>query len=128
MNWYKPKRKLTEEDFQKIQNELHITFPEDFKHLMAPIHGARLRTAYVRVDGVGKVSYDRNIPLIQGEVANIYDIYGLIGNLIPIAGTGFGDYFCYDPDTWKIVLYMHETNNVISVCDSFEELLNMISF
>ncbi len=126
MNWYKPKRKLTEEDFQIINRELHISFPEDFKCLMAVIHGARLKYAHVHVNGIGDISYDRNIPLTKDEIANIYDIYGLLGRYVPISETGFGDYFCYDPDTWSIILYLHETGSIADVCDSFEELLSLI--
>jgi len=47
--------------------------------------------------------------------------------LFPFGSVGNGDYFCFDLEKNIVVLRMHETEEVVPVCDTFTQLLEKIT-
>ena len=100
------------------------------KSKIAPINGGALRNAYIRLPKLGEVAFSRNVPLHKEARAGIYDLIGLFNDgpvkLFPFTSVGNGDYFCFDLTTNTVVLYLHEIDKTIYVCDSFSQLLSML--
>ena len=130
MDWLDKKRDLTTEDLIQVEREFNINLPDNYKDNIKGINGGALVSAYVLVDGVGKVSYSRNVPLNKEAKANIFEIgkYVLKDEKIffPIAGDGFGNYFCLNLKENTIVFWEHESDKVVYVCDTFTQLLSKI--
>ena len=130
MKWLDKKRYLTAEDFTVVEKVFNICLPADYKEIVKEINGGALPSAYVLIDGVGEVSYSRNVPLNKESKANIFDIGKYIMNnengLFPISGDGFGNYFCLNFRNNTVVYWDHETDESFYVCDTFTELLTKI--
>ena len=130
MKWLSVKKPLTLNDIEKIERDLSVCLPVDYKRLIGPINGGALKDAYVNVPGLGSVPYSRNVSLSKDSPANIYLLLPAVNDkairYFPFAGVGNGDYFCFDLLNDCVVLRMHETIRVFPVCRSFSELINHI--
>lgn len=130
MKWLSVKRPLTISDIEQVEHDLSICFPLDYKNKIGPINGGALKDAYVKVSGVGNVPYARNVSLSKDAPASIYSLLSALNEtkttLLPIAGVGNGDYFCFDLRNNTVVFWMHETGSVFFVCDTFTQLLDRI--
>ena len=47
-------------------------------------------------------------------------------DLVPFASDPFGNFICYDDSRGDIVLWLHETNRMEKISDSFTNFLNML--
>lgn len=130
LKWLSIKKTLTQYDVEKIERELQVSLPADYKQMIGPINGGALRGAYVNVPGLGRVPYSRIVSLCKDSPANIFRLLPAINDntirYFPFAGVGNGDYFCFDLSNNSIVLRMHETNQIFPVCQSFGELIDRI--
>ena len=128
MNWSGIRVPLCRYDIDVLEKDLSITLPEDYKSQIGPLNGGALRDAYIKLPKLGTISYSRNVSLHRGAKAGIYDLVGIFNGdsikLFPFASVGNGDYFCFDLETNKVVLYLHELQSTRYVCDSFTQLLN----
>lgn len=131
MNWLSVRVPLSRYDIDILEKDLKITLPEDYKSQIGPLNGGALRDAYIKLPRLGKIPYSRNVSLHRGAKAGIYDLVGIFNGdsikLFPFAGVGNGDYFCFDLDARAVVLYLHETQSTIYVCDSFTQLLDRLA-
>lgn len=132
MKWLSVKRPLSISDIEQVERDLGIRFPSDYKKTIGAINGGALKDAYVKVPKVGTVPYTRNVSLSKEALASIYSVLPALNKseitLLPFAGVGNGDYFCFDLQNDSVVFWMHETNKVFSVCDTFTQLLDSIIF
>ena len=128
MNWLSVRVPLNQSDVNRLEKELKIKLPKDYKEQIGPINGGALRNAYIELPRFGKVPYSRNVALHMGAKAGIYELFPIFIFekivLFPFASVGNGDYFCFDLETNKVVLYLHELQSTRYVCDSFTQLLN----
>ena len=132
MNWLRIRTPLTSTDIMNVEKDFSISLPADYKSQIASINGGALRNAYIRLPKLGEVSYSRNVSLHKEAQTGIYKLIGIFNDgpvkLFPFASVGNGDYFCFDLATNTVVLYLHEIDKTIYVCDSFTQLLsNLIS-
>ena len=130
MNWLSIRTPLTHADVIKVEKDFSISLPADYKSQIASINGGALRNAYIRLPKLGEVAFSRNVPLHKKARAGIYDLIGLFNDgpvkLFPFASVGNGDYFCFDLATNTVVLYLHEIDKTIYVCNSFTQLLSLL--
>lgn len=130
MEWLSIRKPVSLQEIEQVEKELHVTLPEDYKTAIGPINGGALRNAYVEHPQLGRIAYSRNVSLSKEAPANIYFLFELLKeqkfNLFPFAGVGNGDYFCFDLKKQTVVLYEHETDKIIEVCKTFNDLLDMI--
>ena len=130
MNWLRIRTPLTSTDIMNVEKDFSISLPADYKSKIAPINGGALRNAYIRLPKLGEVSYSRNVSLHKEAQAGIYKLIGIFNDgpvkLFPFASVGNGDYFCFNLTTNTVVLYLHEIDKTIYVCDSFSQLLSML--
>ena len=130
MNWLSIRTPLTLADIMKVEKDLNISLPADYKSQIAPINGGALRNAYIRLPKLEDVPYSRNVSLHKDAQAGIYDLIDIFNDgsvkLFPFASVGNGDYFCFDLTTNTVVLYLHEIGKTIYVCDSFSQLLSKL--
>ena len=130
MNWLSIRTPLTSTDIMNVEKDFSISLPADYKSQIASINGGALRNAYIRLPKLGEVSYSRNVSLHKDAQASIYKLIGIFNDgpvkLFPFASVGNGDYFCFDLTTNTVVLYLHEIDKTIYVCDSFSQLLSML--
>lgn len=128
MNWLSVRVPLSQSEVNSLEKELKINLPKDYKEQIGPINGGALRNAYIELHRFGKVPYSRNVALHKGAKAGIYELFPIFNCeeivLFPFASVGNGDYFCFDLETNKVVLYLHEFQSTRYVCDSFTQLLN----
>lgn len=130
MKWLSVRRPMTISDIEQVERDLSIRFPSDYKETIGAINGGALKDSYVEVPGVGSVPYTRNVSLSKDAPASIYSLLPALNKgvttLFPFAGVGNGDYFCFDLQNNTVILWMHETDDIFSVCDTFTQLLDHI--
>ena len=131
MEWLSVRKPLSVEDVIAVEKELEINLPIDYVEQIGPLNGGALRDAVVFVPGTGNVSYSRNVSLHKNPVLSVYDLVEAFNTahirLFPFGSVGNGDYFCFDLEKNKVVLRMHETEEIVPVCDTFTQLLEKIT-
>ena len=131
MKWFSVRNPLTQDDVVRIEKDLGVIFPEDYKKMIGPINGGALRNAYIEHPNEGHIAYSRNVPLNRESRGNIFVLFEALQEenlqLIPFGSVGNGDYFCFDPtNNDVVVLWEHESGDYINVCNSFSQLMGML--
>lgn len=128
LKWMSVRNKLSYENVIKVEQELKTDLPKDYLKLIGEINGGALKDSFVHIKKLGNISYSRNVSLDKNDRGNIFllfDSFQLL-NLFPFASVGNGDYFCFDLSDSKVVLWRHELNDTLPICESFTELMKMI--
>ena len=122
---------LDNADLDRVEQELGIVLPDDYKTQIASINGGALPDAYTQVEPLGEIPYCRNVPLRREVRGNIYDLIECFNDgtvtLFPFGSVGNGDYFCFDLTSNSVVLYLHEVQSTTPVCDTFTQLLDRLT-
>lgn len=129
MNWVSIRNPLSLEEIENVEKDLKIMLPSDYKELIGAINGGALKNACVTCE-YGEIPYSRNVSLSPTAKSNIYQLFGCVmgsEQYFPFASVGNGDYFCFDLKKKKVVLWEHEMENIVSICETFTDLLEMIS-
>lgn len=130
MKWLNIKRPITKSYIDHVESQLKISLPYDYKEKIGPINGGALRDAYITVAGMGDVPYSRNVSLHSSSPGNIFDLIEAMNEdditLFPFGSVGNGDYFCFDFESNRVVLWQHETHQLIHICQTFTQLLENI--
>ena len=70
------------------------------------------------------------LSLNYGDVENIWDAYKCMQqedrDLIPFANDPGGNFICFNKDSGEIYLWLHETDTVEYVAESFEDFLGKL--
>ena len=130
MNNWKRVSKLTTEEIAYLCAKHSVALPEDYRLSIGEINEGGLISAHVYVQGIGNVSYSRNISLSDGKRGNAFSLFDVLDEgkrkYFPFGDVGNGDYFCFDINNHRVVLYCHEKQETFFVCNTFTELLEMI--
>lgn len=129
MGLFSSTKKSSLKDIEKIEKEFNISLPEEYKNQILDLLDVDYSGSYVSVPKLGKVTYRENLSLNKKSKYSIYDIYGAAitdARYFPFAETEFGDFYCIDLKNDKIVLWQHETEKAVKICDSFNHLLKLI--
>lgn len=131
MDWLSVRNPLSISDVESIEKEYNLTLPSDYKNTIGPINGGALRNASIEVPGGDRVAFSRNVALQKGARAGIHDLLPIFNEgdicLFPFASVGNGDYFCFDLKNNTVVLFQHELQSVIFVCDTFSQFLKKLA-
>ena len=68
MKWLSVKKPLTLNDIEKIERDLSVCLPVDYKRLIGPINGGALKDAYVNETDVTEWTREANELLIKQKV------------------------------------------------------------
>lgn len=123
------KKNISVEDIKFLEKSFCIELPNDYKENILLLNGKSYIYTYILHSKLGELDFSGFISLNKEDEYNIYDIYGKVIESLryfPFADTDFGDYYCFDLDKKKIVLWNHEMNKVIQICESFTKFLKMI--
>ena len=130
MNDWKRVSKLTMEEIDDLCKKYSVLLPEDYRLSIGDINGGGLVSARVYVQGIGNVPYSRNITLADDKRGNAFSLFNIFDEgkrkYFPFGDVGNGDYFCFDINKNQVVLYCHETQETVFVCNTFTEFLKMI--
>ena len=130
MNWLSIRFPLSSADIQKLEQKLDVELPRDYAEQIGPINGAALKNARIIIPSLGEVPYCRNVPLHKDARAGIFDLVNIFNpgaiTLFPFGAVGNGDYFCFDLSAGTVVLYLHELQTTMYVCDTFTQLLSLL--
>lgn len=130
MTWLSIRKPLDIGDVNRLEKEMEINLPDDYKQQIGPINGGALRNAYIELHQLGKIPYARNIALHKEAQSGIWDLIDVLNEenyrLFPFASVGNGDYFCFDLLNNAVVLYLHETQSTVYVCDTFSQLIDSL--
>ncbi len=107
--------------FKEIEEERNISFPKDLKDFVIEANAATPDKYKVMVGSDERVlgavlSFNRD----DEDVDTAFTAFEAINDvkLIPFAIDSFGNYFCYETDSKKIVFWNHENDKVTSSeCD-----------
>ena len=128
-NWRRVS-KLTIEEVEYLCKKHTVVLPEDYRLSIGDINGGGLVSAHIYVQGIGNVAYSRNITLADDIRGNAFSLFDILDEgkrkYFPFGDVGNGDYFCFDLNNNQVVLYCHETQETIFVCNTFSEFLKMI--
>ena len=127
MDWIDIKKKLEDADLDFIEKELKIQLPGEYRNMIKTINGGALKGAYYPSKKYGNIAYTRNTNLSSDAKTNIISLAKSINGekirYFPFGNVGNGDYFCLDLKRDKIVLYLHEEEAFIEVCESYMDFM-----
>lgn len=130
LNWISIREPMTYTEVKGVSNELCVNLPEDYCSIIGPINGGVLRNAFILDQNRKNISYSRNVSLSKKSKVNIFMLYTEDSEFkpryFPFGSVGNGDYFCFDLDNQTVVLWQHEIDRYIYICQTFTELLDMI--
>lgn len=129
MEWFCVRTPLSMEEIELVERRLNIQLPTDYKQMIGPINGGALKDAYVKHPSIGEIAYGRNLALDENAKTNVFTLYGCImedKRYFPFASVGNGDYFCFDLQTERVILWLHEYNEIYDICETFTQLLQMM--
>ena len=129
MGLFKFNKTLSVNDIERLERQLKINLPDDYKEQIGSINGQGYTNSYVPHKSLGEIPYSRNVSLNKRDKYNIYDIYGKViedKRYFPFANTGTGNYYCFDLHKNNVVLWLHETETIVYLCDTFSELMRKI--
>lgn len=128
MKWLSVRNPLTKSEVDSVEKELGVSLPKDYKEQIGAINGGALKSAVV-ICQEGRIPYSRNVSLSKSAKGNIFQLIDGITKshrFFPFATVGNGDFFCFDLKEKGVVLWLHDTNEAIYICDSFTQLMEMI--
>lgn len=124
------KKNITVKDIERLEADLNIILPNDYKKEILSLNGKSYARAYILDSQYEELDFSGFISLNSKDERNVYDVYGEViedPKYFPFADTDFGDYFCFNLKEKQIVLYLHETGNIIPICDTFTKFLKMLN-
>ena len=131
MDWLSVRYPLTITEVESLEQEFDIKLPQDYKNIIGPINGGALRNAYIEVMNLGKVAFSRNVSLQKDVKSGVRDLLPALNDkviqLFPFASVGNGDYFCFDLTENIVVLYQHEKQTTVYVCNTFSQFLKKLT-
>ena len=128
LNWISARNPMTYEEVLGRLQELGVSLPEEYCHMIGPINGGALVDAFYEDAKLGKIAYSRNIDLSKKARIDVVTIISILNDIeikyFPIASVGNGDYYCFNLKNLKIELFLHELQKHVPLCDSFQNMLN----
>jgi len=128
MEWLYKDKNCTQEDIKKIEEELKVTLPEEFKDLIMNNNGV-----YPKLN---QYKFNRDEKIVQALLScketddnNIIRIAKQINilGLVPFMSDPFGNYICFQfglDDNYQIVFYDHETGLIKNISKNFNDFIN----
>ena len=130
LHWVGVHHPMTYLEVKSTAEELGANLPEDYCTIIGAINGGALRSAFIEFPLKQRISYSRNVSLNKEAKANIFLLYKESSDFdkryFPFGSVGNGDYFCFDLVEHNVVLWQHEIDKFIYICQSYSDLLNMI--
>lgn len=127
-------KKVEEFSIAKIENELKIKFPNDYKKVVLEHNGGCPIPQSFSIGEHKEFEINSMLDICSEPVNEILDTFTVINakinkKLIPFASDSFGNYICFDYSIDKIhpvVFWEHDSNKIYNICNSFSELLSML--
>lgn len=115
----------------KIEKMYDIQLPEVYKKFIEQYNaGALVNGYYICTDGK-KIPYSSNLNLMIESKFNAMILFEIIDDgckkIFPFGNVGNGDYFCFDLQTEKVVLYKHELGEKIILEECFNNFLSKLA-
>lgn len=143
VGWKRAKPELTDEEIRRVEKELGLGFPEDYRDIVRQHSGAvPTRTDFTyRHPVTGKLRGDglaHLLPLRSEEKSSVLAVMGWLGDqlperVVPVGGNGGGNYICLDYRRGAppgVSLWLHEETIegcLVPLAGSFTEFLEMLS-
>ena len=115
--------------FTEIENERHISFPNELKELIIEANAATPEKYNFMVGSVEKVlgailSFNRN----ESDTDSAFVALSVISdtNLVPFGIDPFGNYICYSLKDKSVVFWDHETNDISVVSSTLSAFLESL--
>ncbi len=110
------------QDVARIEEEIGVSLPEDFKRFVAQYDGAAVESNTFPIEEGMDDGIRQFIP-----AKDIVEEMAVIENLppftLPFAWDGCGNFYLLDASAGKIYFWDHETADILPVADGFAELL-----
>ncbi len=123
MKWLDVKKQLEDADLDALEKELQIKLPDEYRCRIKTTNGGALKSAYFPSEKYGNIAYSRNTNLSMDAKVDVVFLAKSINRkkirYFPFGNVGNGDYFCLDLQNGKVVLYVHEEERFLDVCDSY---------
>lgn len=141
LNWSDPGEKTGHDVIERAEEELQVRFPEDYREMIsAHSDGSPEECVFQYVqNGVNEYgNFGFLMSLLDWQEENIFEAIEDFGDrlpdgLVPIIGTGMGDFVClnyHSSEVPTIVYFSHETpieNAVSPLADTFSEFLELLN-
>lgn len=135
MKWILGKNNITQEVFEKIEDDLKVKFPIEYKEIVLSSNGASPEPNIFDTEKMNGRVAEYLLSFDLKEKMNIIETYEILkdrlpSGIIPIINDPFGNYICLqilkEKQTSCIVFWEHETNNIEYISESFQSFLNML--
>ena len=130
LKWKYVKALKNEDSIAVFEQVIGCEIPTDIKVCVINNNGGRPTRKVFDTD----LSKERVIKSLLSyntdDLETVFDAYSVISteskSLVPIASDPAGNYICFEKYTKAIVLWLHETNGVEKIANSFTEFLNKL--
>ncbi|MCK8827923.1 SMI1/KNR4 family protein [Natroniella acetigena] len=137
IKWIFDKGSISKEIIKKVEDELGVKFPEDYKKIVKRNNGAQPDPDVYDFAERKEAVFNSLLGFNLEEKGNILDVYNdvkdrLPEKIYPFADDPFGNLICFDYrenlENPKIVFWEHEQleGDISYICDSFSELLSKL--
>lgn len=124
-------KQLTDNNvIRTYESEYGIEFNSDYIEIVKQFNGARPRPNTFDCDCRKECVFKSLLSFNESDKENIFEVSEwlkdrLPKNIIPFASDPAGNYICFDNNNKsdKIVFWIHETNELIQIANSFVELI-----
>ena len=130
MEWKFIKRLEDVNEIKKFEIQKGVKLPRDLRLCIIANNGGRPdRKVFDTTVSKGRM-IKKLLSLNYGDVENIWDAYNVMQqedrDLIPFANDPGGNFICFNKDSGEIYLWLHETDTVEYVAESFEDFLGKL--
>ena len=130
LKWKYVKKLKNNNVIKSFESDNSIKLPQDIISCMKENNGGRPdKKTFDTEETKGRVMKSL-LSFNADDLETVYDINDILKkekeNLFPFASDPSGNYICYNTKDKDIVLWLHETNKIEKIADSFTSFINML--
>lgn len=128
ITWKYVKELENVDNIAEVESLIEFKFPEDYVNTVKDYNGGRPNPEAFDTDYGKEYVFGGLLSFNKDDIENIFDDIDSIEFfpyelLVPVGVDPFGNYICYDKETFQLKFWEHETGRIEHMADSFTELL-----
>jgi hypothetical protein len=128
--WKYVKPLKNDNSIQRFETHNNVRLPSDIIACIKQNNGGRPDKKVFDTETTNERVIKSLLSFNEDDLETVYDILDVVkttkSSLIPVASDPFGNYVCYDSDAGEIVLWLHETDYIEKITDTFSSFLNKL--
>jgi cell wall assembly regulator SMI1 len=128
ITWKYVKELTNKSAVDEFEKKNKVSFPTDLKNCIKANNGGRPDKNIFDSEKTKERVFKTLLSFNENDIETIYKYYPVIKkempSLVPFAIDSFGNFLCINEN--KVVFFLHETDEIENVANSFSELLDKL--